>query len=96
MIAVLITLKHLGDVRGLEEAPVQAAIITGRVRTALSVPVTALVARAGVGYAVEIVDAGGERHLVTVQLGAFDHANGLVQVSGSGLMAGQRVVVPST
>lgn len=95
MIAVLITLKHLSDVRGIQGAPVQVSIITGRIRNALSVPVTALLARTG-GYAVETVDAGGERHLVTVDLGAFDHANGLVQVSGPGLRAGQRVVVPAS
>jgi multidrug efflux pump subunit AcrA (membrane-fusion protein) len=95
MIAVLITPKHLSDVRGIQEAPVQVSIITGRIRNALSVPVTALLARTG-GYAVETVDAGGQRHQVTVELGAFDHANGLVQVSGSGLRAGQRVVVPAT
>jgi hypothetical protein len=45
---------------------------------------------------VEIVDAGGEGRLVAVHLGSFDQANGLVQVSGSGLSAGQRVVVPSS
>jgi multidrug efflux pump subunit AcrA (membrane-fusion protein) len=72
------------------------AIITGRVTHALSVPVTALLAQAGGGYAVETVDAGGERHLVPVDLGAFDDTNGLVQVRGSGLRAGQRVVVPAT
>ena len=93
--AVLIRLRHLKDVRGVQEAPVQVSIITGRIRNALSVPVTALLARTG-GYAVETVDAGGDRHLVTVDLGAFDHANGLVQVSGPGLRAGQRVVVPSS
>jgi peptidoglycan hydrolase-like protein with peptidoglycan-binding domain len=95
-VPVFIRLKHLSDVRGIQEAPVQVSIITGRVMNALSVPVTALLARAGGGYAVEIVDAGGERHLVPVDLGAFDQANGLVQVSGSGLRAGQRVVVPAT
>jgi len=96
MAAIFIALKHLGDVGGIGEAPVQASILTGRVKNALSVPVTALLARAGGGYAVEIVDAGGERRLVQVDLGAFDHANGLVQVRGSGLRAGQRVVVPAT
>jgi peptidoglycan hydrolase-like protein with peptidoglycan-binding domain len=95
-IAVFITLRRLGDVRGIEEAPVQVSIITGRVKDALSVPVTALLARAGGGYAVETVDAGGRRQLVRVDLGAFDHANGLVQVSGPGLRAGQRVVVPAS
>jgi peptidoglycan hydrolase-like protein with peptidoglycan-binding domain len=95
-ITVFIALRRLGDVRGIEEAPVQVSIITGRVKDALSVPVTALLARAGGGYAVETVDAGGQRQLVRVDLGAFDHANGLVQVSGPALRAGQRVVVPAS
>ena len=94
-VAVFIALKRLGDVRGIEEAPVQVSITTGRVKDALSVPVTALLARAG-GYAVETVDAEGERQLVRVDLGAFDHASGLVQVSGPGVRAGQRVVVPAS
>jgi multidrug efflux pump subunit AcrA (membrane-fusion protein) len=96
MVAVLIALRHLGDVGGVQEAPVRVAIITGRVKNALSVPVTALLARAGGGYAVETVAAGGQRQLVRVDLGAFDNANGLVQVTGAGLSAGQRVVVPAT
>jgi peptidoglycan hydrolase-like protein with peptidoglycan-binding domain len=95
-IPVFIKLKQVGDARGIQEAPVQVAIITGRVTDALSVPVTALLAQAGGGYGVETVDAGGERHLVPVHLGAFDDANGLVQVRGSGLRAGLRVVVPAT
>ena len=94
-VPVFITLKHLSDVRGIQQAPVQVAIITGRVTNALSVPVTALLARPG-GYAVETVDADGERHLVPVDLGAFDDANGVVQVRGPGVRAGQRVVVPAT
>jgi hypothetical protein len=44
----------------------------------------------------ETVGAVGDRDLVPVQLGTFDHENGLVQVTGSGLEAGQRVVVPAT
>ena len=40
--------------------------------------------------------SGARDHLVPVSLGLFDDADGLVQVSGSGLAAGQRVVVPST
>jgi peptidoglycan hydrolase-like protein with peptidoglycan-binding domain len=95
-VPVFIKLKHVGAARGIQEAPVQVSITTGRVANALSVPVTALLAQAGGGYAVEIVDAGGERQLVPVHLGSFDQANGLVQVSGSGLSAGQRVVVPSS
>jgi hypothetical protein len=94
-VPVFIKLRQIRDVRGIQQAPVQVSIITGRVTHALSVPVTALLARPG-GYAVETVDADGERHLVPVDLGAFDDANGLVQVSGPGVRAGQRVVVPAT
>jgi peptidoglycan hydrolase-like protein with peptidoglycan-binding domain len=95
-VPVFIKLKKLSDVRGIQEAPVQVSIIIGRVKNALSVPVTALLARAGGGYAVETVDAGGERHLVPVHLGAFDQAYGLVEVRGPGVRAGQRVVVPAS
>jgi peptidoglycan hydrolase-like protein with peptidoglycan-binding domain len=95
-VPVFIKLKRIRDVRGIQQAPVQVSIITGRVKDALSVPVTALLARAGGGYAVETVDAGGQRQLVRVDLGAFDNANGLVQVSGPGVRAGQRVVVPAS
>ena len=54
---------------------------------------TALLAQSGGGYAVEVVGAGGSNHLVPVSLGLFDDADGLVQVTGSGLAAGQQVVV---
>jgi peptidoglycan hydrolase-like protein with peptidoglycan-binding domain len=94
-VPVFIKLKRIRDARGIQQAPVQVSIITGRVRNALSVPVTALLARPG-GYAVETVDADGERHLVPVDLGAFADANGIVQVRGAGLWAGQRVVVPAS
>jgi hypothetical protein len=60
------------------------------------VPVTALLARSGGGYAVEVVGSGGTDRLLEVSLGLFDDAHGLVQVTGSGLAAGQTVVVPTT
>jgi hypothetical protein len=93
---VYIELERATNAGAIDAAPVDVAITTGRVKDALSVPVTALLARAGGGYAVETVGARGERDLVPVQLGAFDHENGLVQVTGSGLEPGQRVVVPAT
>jgi multidrug efflux pump subunit AcrA (membrane-fusion protein) len=74
---------------------VQVTVTTSSVHNALIVPVTSLLARAGGGYAVEVAGAGGTRHLVAVSLGLFDDANGLVQVTGSGLAPGQDVVVPS-
>jgi hypothetical protein len=79
-----------------DQAPVQVAITTATVPSALVVPVTALLARSGGGYAVEVVGSGGTDHLVAVSLGLFDDAHGLVQVTGSALAAGQEVVVPTT
>jgi hypothetical protein len=78
-----------------DQAPVQVSITTASVPSALVVPVTALLARSGGGYAVEVVDPAGANHLVSVSLGLFDDAQGLVQVTGPGLVAGQEVVVPT-
>jgi hypothetical protein len=78
-----------------DQAPVNVTITTGSVSNVLVVPVDALLAQVGGGYAVEVGGANGGRHLVPVSLGLFDDAHGLVQVSGSGLAAGQRVVVPA-
>jgi hypothetical protein len=80
----------------LNQAPVEVTITTGRVRGALVVPVDALLACAGGGYAVEVTGAASARHPVPVSLGLFDDAAGLVQVTGPGLAAGQHVVVPAT
>jgi len=79
----------------LDQAPVQVSIVTASVKNALVVPVTALLALAGGGYAVETVDGAGIHRLVAVALGLFDDAEGLVQVTDSTLVAGQHVVVPS-
>jgi hypothetical protein len=79
----------------LDQAPVQVAITTSTVHHALVVPVAALLARAKGGYEVEVVGAGGTRRLVPVQLGLFDDADGLVQVTGT-LSSGQRVVIPAS
>jgi hypothetical protein len=78
-----------------DRAPVQVTITTASVPSALVVPVTALLARSGGGYAVEVVDPAGTHYLASVSLGLFDDADGLVQVIGSELAAGQEVVVPT-
>jgi hypothetical protein len=95
-ITVEVTPAHPKAARGLDQAPVGVTITTGRVRSALVVPVGALLARAGGGDAVEVTGAGRTHHLVAVSPGLFDDAAGLVQVSGPGLAAGQHVVVPAT
>lgn len=79
---------------GLDQALVEVAITDQTVHDVLAVPVYALLARGGGGYSVEVVAGDGTHHLVRVRLGLFDDAAGMVQVSGSGLAVGQRVVVP--
>ena len=77
----------------LDQAPVQVSITTGSAASALVVPVTALLALAGGGYAVEVVGTGGVHALVPVGLGLFDDADGLVQVTDTRLRPGDVVVV---
>ncbi len=93
-IQAFISLDDPGKARGLDRAPVHVEITTEGVENALSVPVTALVGKAGGGFAVEVVRDGGRRELVAVKLGLFDTAGGRVQVEGD-LHEGDRVVVPS-
>lgn len=95
-INVDVTPSHPALAGQWDQAPVQVGITTATVRDALVVPVTALLAESTGGYAVEVVGAGQNTHLVSVSLGLFDEADGLVAVTGSSLAAGQRVVVPGT
>jgi hypothetical protein len=92
---VYLTLDKPKEAGTLDAAPVRVQITTAGVKNALSVPVTALVGRAGGGYAVERVTADGRREPVPVELGLFDDAAGQVQVTGA-LAAGDRVVVPAS
>ena len=94
-IQVLIAPTDPAATGSLDAAPVQVAITTASVKDALVVPVTALLATSA-GYELEVVSANGQRHLEPVTLGLFDDAAGRVQVSGSGIQAGQRVVVASS
>jgi hypothetical protein len=95
-ITVGVTPSHPAATGTWDQAPVRVGITTASVRNAVVVPVTALLARSGGGYAVEVVGNGAGNHLVPVSLGLFDDAEGLVQVTASGLAAGQSVVVPGT
>jgi hypothetical protein len=94
-ITVLVNLTDPAATGTDDQAPVNVTITTGGVTNVLVVPVDALLAQSGGAYAVEVAGPGGRRHLVPVTLGLFDNAEGLVQVSGSGLATGQRVVVPN-
>jgi hypothetical protein len=93
-VTVTIRPTHQGATGSLDQAPVEVSVTDQTVTDVLAVPVNALLASAGNEYAVEVVAGDGTHQLVRVTPGLFDDALGLVQVSGSGLAAGQRVVVP--
>ena len=69
----------------------QVSLTTQRIDDVLAVPVTALLALAGGGYGVEVIDHSGHTRLIGVTTGAF--AGGRVQVSGTGIRAGLTVDV---
>ena len=91
-VQVSVRLTNPGAAGQLDQAPVAVNIVTAQARGVLAVPISALVALAGGGYAVEVVH-GSARQLVAVQTGLF--SNTLVQVSGTGLAVGTNVEVPS-
>jgi hypothetical protein len=93
-IEVRVTPSDPSATGSLDQAPVDVSITTASVKDALVVPVAALLALADGGYAVEEIESNGVHRLVAVELGIFDDADGLVQVSGAGVAAGQRIVVP--
>jgi multidrug efflux pump subunit AcrA (membrane-fusion protein) len=92
---VAVSLTKASPAGSLDQAPVTVNITNNSVHQVLAVPTTALLALAGGGYAVEMVEPNGTHQLVGVTTGIFDDQSGLVEVSGSGLAAGQRVVVAS-
>jgi peptidoglycan hydrolase-like protein with peptidoglycan-binding domain len=72
--------------RGFDQAPVDVGFEADRRRDVLVVPVTALIARAGGGFAVEREDGA----LIDVEPGAY--SEDYVEVAGDGLREGLRVV----
>jgi hypothetical protein len=79
---------------GMDSGSVGVSVTTGSVNSVLTVPVEALVAVQGGGYAVQVVAGTGQTSiLVGVQTGLF--ANGLVQISGQGITEGLKVVTVS-
>ena len=88
-ITVTIRPRRAADVAGLDSAPVQVRFSSGLRQGVLAVPVSALLALRGGGYALQKVDGS----LLPVETGLF--ANGLVEVKGTGLSAGMRVQTAS-
>ncbi|WP_419992433.1 peptidoglycan-binding protein [Streptomyces boninensis] len=74
-----------------QAAPVEVTLAAESRKDVLAVPVAALVARKGGGYAVQAVTAGGVEYR-PVELGLF--ANGMVEISGDGITEGLKVGIP--
>jgi hypothetical protein len=91
-IPVEIRLAQGARAGGIDQTPVDVSFEQERAENALTVPVTALLALAEGGFAVEVVGAGGSTRLVRVEPGLF--VDGSVQISGQGITKGMRVVVP--
>jgi len=81
---VTIALRGRGD--ALDQAPVDVGFAVERRKDALAVPVKALLARQGGGYALELPD--GTK--LPVEPGLY--ADDLVEVTGDGLREGLKVV----
>jgi hypothetical protein len=99
-VSMIVRLAHLQATGNLDQAPVTVNIVSAQAHNALAVPVSALVALASGGYAVQVVQtqpsAAGPRTtttLVPVTTGLFSDT--LVQVTGPGLVPGQQVEVPA-
>ena len=88
-LTVGVSLRDTGAVRGLNSAPVRVSFTSQTRKGVLTVPVGALMALREGGYAVQL--PGGR--LVAVRTGMF--SKGLVEVSGTGLAAGTKVVTTS-
>ena len=93
-IGVTITLNDPNAVPSLDQAPVTVDVTTQSARNVLAVPVNALLALAGGGYGVEVIEPSGRHQLIAVQTGIFD--SGRVQVGGQGLSEGMTVAVPAS
>jgi Putative peptidoglycan binding domain/HlyD family secretion protein len=94
-VQVTVRLANPKAAANLDQAPVQVAITTQAHNGVLAVPINALLAQPGGGYAVQLV-AGSDRRRVAVHTGLFDETAGLVEVQGAGLAEGTKVEVPAS
>jgi hypothetical protein len=93
-VPVTITLDDPASAAAFDTGSVDVAIERSREDGANAVPVTALLALAEGGYAIEVPGAGGSPgRLVAVEVGTY--ADGWVGVTGEGIEPGAEVVVPA-
>jgi peptidoglycan hydrolase-like protein with peptidoglycan-binding domain len=86
-----VSLKSTSEAAGLAGSSATMSVVTDTAEGVLAVPVTALLAVPG-GYEVQ-VDRGDRLESVAVTPGLFDGITSLVEITGTGLAAGDRVVV---
>ncbi|MFH7595689.1 efflux RND transporter periplasmic adaptor subunit [Streptomyces racemochromogenes] len=92
-VQVGVTLDDAGRVKGPDQSPVSVRLAGETRKGVLSVPVNALLALAGGGFGVQVVEDGRVRE-IPVELGIF--GQGRVEVKADALKEGVRVGVPST
>lgn len=91
VIPLVVTLDDPAVAAAFQEASVTVAVPSDRRENVLSVPVGALIAIDQDRFGIELVTDGTTRK-IPVRTGLF--AGGMVEISGDGVKAGQRVVVP--
>jgi peptidoglycan hydrolase-like protein with peptidoglycan-binding domain len=89
---VIIVPDDLAAAEGLDQAPVDVEVVTDSRPGAVAVPVTALLALAEGGYAVEAGLADGTTRLLGVEPGMY--ADGLVEIVSGDIRPGDLVVAP--
>lgn len=89
-VPIEIALTDLAQLGAVQEGPVAVDLVGERHENVLAVPVDALLAQPGGGFAVEVVTDGATRSTVPVTTGLYEDA--LVEVSGEGLAEGTTVV----
>ena len=93
-IPVVITLDDPNAAGDFESGSVDVAIERSREDGAVVAPVTALVALAEGGYAVQLVDRSAPNGYRLVAVEVSTNTNQLVAITGEGIEAGAEVVVP--
>ncbi|NUS00584.1 MAG: hypothetical protein HOV67_35625, partial [Kribbellaceae bacterium] len=85
-----VRLAHPALASAYSSAPVQVAITLSEVKGVLAVPITALLARPDGGFAVTVVNHGD----VPVRTGVSTDT--MVEITGTGITAGTRVLVAAS